>query len=256
MGYNSSLITINNLPAEPVSDSVILEHIGLGDYEADGVAHGLNLCPGWQSIWIGYYNNHLVLADDCTLTGKLDYYQDFERLLPYEAGLTRLFPHSEILTTACASAANANYYSLVKEGQRLRYKCIASGYDRVEYGVRLPEEEAIYATSSMVNGELLFKNKQGDYEYTEDCLMEDFTFGVAKRHLGVTLHMDIAEDLYVHTEFRKYRKPKEAAALNDLTGGTAIPPVPAPPLPKQNTPPVSNGKGWLGGVLRKLGLKK
>lgn len=105
-------------------------------------------------------------------------------------------------------------YSLVKGGRKLRYKWIMAEYPVREFGERLPEEEAVYGFSKVVDGQLLFRStyKETDiYDMTEDQLMEDFAFGVAKRLLGVEISTVEGEELLDETVFHKYVAAKPPA---------------------------------------------
>jgi hypothetical protein len=48
------------------------------------------------------------------------------------------------------------------------------------------------------------ENDEDDF-FTEDQLMEDFTFKVAKRRLGIQIDMEDGEDLFQNTEFKVFQ---------------------------------------------------
>ncbi len=165
--------------------------------------------PGDKSISIGAYNSCLVICEDYRLTNSLEATKIPQTLATYEKFLTGLFPASEILTVACHSAVNYHLYALAKDGKRIRYKMISADTPIKEYGERTEEEIEIYAASKMIDGKRMFKS-EGDedeiYECTEDQLMEDFAFGVAKRLLGVKISVGDDEELMFETPFCKYKK--------------------------------------------------
>jgi hypothetical protein len=171
--------------------------------------------PRDKSINIGWYNNCLVISDDFQLTEEMEEAYNHKNLSDYEEMLCELFPGKEILTVACHSVVNLHLYALAKDNERLRYKMVASESPVVEFGERLAEEEQIYARSKIIDGVRLFKSdweENGDYEYMEEQMMEDFAFGIAKRHLGVMISTGEDEELMYTTPFKKYVKGKKEVA--------------------------------------------
>src|ERR1700722_18228468 len=193
MGWKASLIIVQH-PGPAVSEEELLRRLGFPNYKL-AVETTLEECihPGDASFNIGYYNGCLVLADDYQLTEALEMGSTPEQVVGWEGVLSILYPESEILTVACHSAVNFHLYSLVKGGQKLRYKRITADVPLVEYGSRLPEEDVVYAYPKIVNGQRLFRSGYKDtdvYDMTEDQFLEDFTFGIAKRLLGVEISRD------------------------------------------------------------------
>ncbi|RYD95971.1 MAG: hypothetical protein EOP50_07235, partial [Sphingobacteriales bacterium] len=187
MGYKASMIIIAS-PAPDVSDEEVLAALGFADIAFKSETT-LEECiyPRDGTLNIGRYNGCLILCDDFRLTVQLERLQDPSAPAAYELALTHLFPDTEILTVACVSTVNAHLYSLVKGGRKLRYKEMNSDGELSEFGDRLGEEAPLYAQSKIIDGQRMFRgfdNTDTSYEYTEDQLMEDFTFGVAKRLLG------------------------------------------------------------------------
>lgn len=120
---------------------------------------------------------------------------------------------------ACHSGVNYHLYSLVKNGQKIRFKKVVHGEAIIEYGDRIEEEQKLYADSKMIDGQRMFKGRFTEdevYEYTEDQLMEDFTFGVAKRHLGVMISTDEDEQLMFETLFKKYTATKAPEKIKEV----------------------------------------
>ncbi|MBL7981402.1 MAG: hypothetical protein JNL52_06275 [Flavobacteriales bacterium] len=183
-------------PGPNVDDEQLLHELGfasfasLGTETLEGAVESRNAFIG-----IGRCNGHLIITEGHKLTEKLERTKDPAALLPYEQTLSRLFPGSEVLSVACHSTSNYAMHSLVKDGVKLRYRRIDCDGKALVHGAPLAEEEPIYARSQMIGGVRMFRGEEpgGAYEYTEDQLMEDFTFEVAKRHLGVRLDRDEAD---------------------------------------------------------------
>jgi hypothetical protein len=227
MGWKASLIIVQR-PEPAIPEEELLHKLGFTNVTPSGNTT-LEECihPQDKSLNIGFYNGCLLLADDHQLTEDLDLTNTPDRLAKHEQILTALYPGGEILSVACHSAVNYHLYSLVHNGQKIRYKKVVSGEEVVEYGDRLPEEQEIYATSTLVNGQRMFRDPYRDdnvYDLTEDQLMESFTFGVAKRLLGVEIATGDDEELMDEIIFHKYRSVQQTA-----------PKTPAP-LPRNQTP--------------------
>ncbi|WP_295119704.1 hypothetical protein [uncultured Chitinophaga sp.] len=239
MGYKSSIITIL-APSSPVDERTLLDQLGLTAYEYTGDTTLEDaMYPNDKSVNIGYFNNCVIICDDYQLTNSLER-AGVEQPAAYEAKLSALFPGSEILTTACHSVVNYHLYALAKDGVRIRYKMISSDTPVVEFGEQLEEEVPIYANSILKDGVRLFSSEFDDeivYEYAEDQMMEDFTFGVAARHLGVRLDTGDADELSFDVPFKKYKKAGVATGL----------------MPKQDTT-ASGTPSFFRRLLRKLGL--
>jgi len=119
-----------------------------------------------------------------------------------------LFPHSEILLVACHSVVNYHEYALFKNGRKVRLKTISSNDPLVEAVERLPEENDIYATASQRESRnYWFNPDEPDAEFTEDQLMNEFTFDFAKRRLGVRLDPEESWQLVDTLPMKKYMKP-------------------------------------------------
>lgn len=211
MGYKASIITIKD-PSTEISNVELLNKLGLNNfvYEKE-TSFEECMYPSDKSINIGRFNDCLIICDDYQLTTSIEMTKNPEALGEYEKVLSEIFQGCEILTVACHSVVNYHMYSLVVDGEKLRYKKVVSGDPIVEYGDIIFEEEEIYASSKMINGVPMFKSKYDEeevYDYTEDQLMEEFTFGVAKRHLGVMISTG-EEDELDEVVFKKYVKKKE-----------------------------------------------
>lgn len=194
-------------PVADISDVQLLAGLGFQNCVPRGT-DSLENCmyPRNGSFGLGQYNGRLILTEDHQLTDELEHVKIPGGLSNYEQVLSRLFPGSEVLSVACHSANNYAMHSLVKDGVKLRYRSVSGDEKAVEFGPPLKEEETIYARSEMISGVRMFRREEPDrpYEYTEDQLMEDFTFEVAKRHLGVRLDSDETDELNA-VEMRLYR---------------------------------------------------
>jgi len=209
MGFKASMILIQ--PDPGVSEPELLQKLGFGDLlYTENTTFDNGIYPRDESVSIGRYNGCLIICEDYQLTTELAMTKTPGVLAVYEKTLTELFPGVEVLTIACHSATNYHLYALAKDKQRIRYKRISGDSPLVEWGEWLEEEVGIYATSDIIGGKRLFKSSWGDsgYIYKEDQMMENFAFGVAKRHLGVMISGGDAEELRFQSPFRKY-KPVE-----------------------------------------------
>ncbi|QHI36065.1 hypothetical protein IMCC3317_14180 [Kordia antarctica] len=208
MGWKTSMILIENR-YDFKDDSALLKAIEKANYEFDSeVSLEESLYPNDASINIGYYNNTIIICDDYQLTGNTIERSDRLNLTAEETALVSMFPHAEILSVACQSVVNFHGYSLIKRGLKTRLKIAVDG-EIIEHGEPFEEEQKIYASSFTKNGNRYWKdeNYPEDEPYTEDSLMEDFTFGVAKRHLGVLLDSEEGEELLEKVVLRKYKNP-------------------------------------------------
>jgi len=217
MGFKASMIIVHR-PSMLLPEEVLLEHLALPDLVFRETTN-MDSCiyPGDQSVNIGYFNDSIVICDDYMLTTSLEITDDPAALADYEQVLSALFPGSEILTIACHSSVNYHLYSLARDGERVRFKRVVASSPILEHGQLLEEEKQIYASSRVINGRRLFEGRLTDHNQaaTEDQLMEDFAFGVAKRHLGVKISSGEEGALMFETPFKKFAK-----ALPEMAGMT------------------------------------
>jgi hypothetical protein len=249
MGFKSSMVTVSN-PSVAISERDLLDKLGCTDFEwVEDTTLEECMYPGDKSINIGYYNNCIIICDDYQFSEELEAAATIETAAGYEHTLSTLFPGSEILTTSCHSGVNFHLYSMVKDGKRIRFKQISSESSLREYGRHLQEEDEVYKLSKVVDGKRLFTStykEEEEYEYEEDQMMEAFTFGVAKRHLGVSLDNEESDALTFNTPFKKYKKvtratttPRKQAVATSATSPTA---------------PATAPSSWLTRLRRKLGI--
>jgi hypothetical protein len=184
MGWKASFIIVEK--AENLhNESAILDALGFANYTSDSEAYFEScMMPRDEAVYIGYFNGQLIVCHE-------DLPFDFvtPRVFKKERQLAALFPDREIMAIVCHSVVNQHGYSLSKNGVKLRFKQVAHEIPVSEYGAPLEEEIPIYEGVSLdESGKRIWKNYQGhNWDCTEDQLMEDFTFGVAKRLLGVMI---------------------------------------------------------------------
>ena len=113
------------------------------------------------------------------------------------------------------SSVNFHGYSLIQDGEKIRIKFIDSEMKQ-EYGNRFEEENEIYDTAYAKDGELFWIDENNEDEtYTEDQLLEDFTFKIAKRRLKVQIDTVESDDLFENAVFNVFqldatlKKPKK-----------------------------------------------
>ncbi|WMX13131.1 hypothetical protein [Aureispira sp. CCB-E] len=217
MGWKTSLIIIQN-QNNFKDENAILKAINKEDYSyAKDVIFEDCMYFGDKSINIGYFNENIIICDDYQITSKsFDNVEELNlNLIREEENLSKLFPSAEIISIACHSVVNYHAYSLIQKGKKVRVKVIASEGNlielglkpRVEFGLKTKEEEDIYARGFEKDGKFYWKDEfDPEYEFTEDQLMEDFTFGFANRLLGVYIDSDEGKKL-METKFRKYVRP-------------------------------------------------
>jgi len=213
MGFKASMIIIKQ-PSATISHEELLKKLGFNNVSFSGdTTFEECMYPNDKSINLGHYNDCLVISDDYLLTTSLELSKTPDLLSDYEKILADLYAGTEILTVACHSAVNYHLYSLVKNGQKLRFKKVTHGEQMIEYGNRIEEEQNVYAHSNIIDGQRMFRSMYKDdevYDNTEDQMMEDFAFGVAKRHLGVMISTGEDEELMFETPFKKYAVRKAA----------------------------------------------
>lgn len=241
MGFKASMIIVKN-PSKSISDEELLKRLGFTDISFSGeTTFEECMYPGDKSISVGYYNDCLIISDDYQLTTYLELSKAPQLLSDYEKVLNELYPDTEILTVACHSAVNYHLYSLVRNGQKLRFKKVVHGEPIVECGDIIEEEKIVYDYSKIVDGRRMFKstyNEDDSYDNTEDQMMEDFAFGVAKRHLGVMISTGEDDELMFEVIFRKYAGSKS----NDNTNYSE-----QAPIETKNTV-----RSWLSRLFKKL----
>ena len=205
MGWNTSLIIVEN-KENYSNENELLKNLGFDNFELiESTTFDEILNPKDNHIGIGYYNGNLIICDGYLLTTKSLEERENLNLADYEKSLVKIFPKSEIVTVSCISSINFHGYSLIQNGEKKRLKYVAVEMKQ-EFGNRFEEENEIYKNSYEENGKLLWKdeNDQDDF-FTEEQLMEDFTFKVAKRRLGLQIDMEEGKDLFENNDFTVYQ---------------------------------------------------
>jgi hypothetical protein len=205
MGWNTSLIIIENKENYSIENE-LLKSLGFDYFEQKlNTTFDEILNPKDNQIGIGYYNGNLIICDGYLLTTKSLEESKNLNLVDYEKSLVKMFPKSEIVTVSCVSSVNFHGYSLIQNGIKNRLKYVAEEMKQ-EFGNRFEEEIEIYKNSYLEDGKLLWKDENDEDDFfTEDQLMEDFTFKVAKRRLGIQIDMEDGEDLFQNTEFKVFQ---------------------------------------------------
>ena len=224
MGWKSSLIIIENKD-NFTDESEILKALGKSEYEFDRELT-LDECiyPNDKSINIGYYNGNIIISDDYQLTKSSLERADNLNLTKEEKKLVELFPTSEIVTVACHSAVNYHGYSLIENGTKKRLKIISSDEPKIEFGERIWEENEIYDNSYLKDDQNLWKdNDDPEEDFTEDQLMEDFTFGIAKRRLGVLLDHSDGDEIMEKIPFKKFKSPNQTSEVKESINASKKP---------------------------------
>lgn len=202
-GWNASLIIIENKHGFS-DEAAILRILGKGDYALYGDEEVLDdaLAPFDGAIHIGYFNDAIIICDDYQV---IDEFVSPE-ITPMAAELSALFPGAEILATTCVSYDNTHGYALIKDGQLLRAKCLNCEEVYFDIGVWLDEEKEIYVDAQLEKDAYIWRyTYEGEkIELSEDCLMEDFCFGVAERLLGVRLDLAGGEELLTEVPFKRF----------------------------------------------------
>lgn len=202
MGWKASMIIIQNT-SNIRDDATILNALGLKNYQAAGqTTLDQSLYPRDGSYSIGYYKDTVIICDDTQLL--FDFTNPFE-VTQAEEKLPELFPGAEILAVGCNSVDNMHTYHLLRDGASIRAKAISADFPVLEEGTPFEEEAALYARSEMHNGERVWKYDWAPGEnFHENQLMEEFTFGVAKRLLGLRLDQPEGDELLFNTPFNRY----------------------------------------------------
>jgi hypothetical protein len=212
MGWKSSLIIIESRE-NFLGENEILKAIGKSKYKFDRELT-LDECiyPNDKSISIGYYNGNIIISDDYQLTTNSLERADGLNLTKEEKQLVKIFPTSEIITIACHSAVNYHGYSLIKNGIKRRLKIISSDEPRIEFGERIEEENVIYKKSYLKDNQNFWKDDHdSEVDFTEDQLMERFTFRIAKRRFGVLLDHSNGTELMEQITFKKFKNPNQVS---------------------------------------------
>ena len=203
MSWNASLIIIEN-KHDFADENAILRILGKGDYALYSEEEVLEdaLAPFDGSIHIGYFNDCIVICDDYQVIDEFI----APEITPMAKELSALFPGAEIVAVTCVGYDNTHGYALLKDGRLLRSKCLNCEELYFDIGTRLDEEREIYDEAQLENDEYIWRYEyEGEQvELTEDCLMEDFCFGVAARLLKTRPDMEGGEELLEEVPFKRF----------------------------------------------------
>jgi len=249
MGWKASMLIVQNTSGIKTAEEII-QKIDNNYYKLAGevtLEQGIN--PRDESIYIGFYNDNIVL----TLDAEYILMSIIDGGGGIENRLNELCPNGEIMGIFCQSTTNMHGYFLNKNGDRVRHKMISFEGPRMESGERFEEEIEIYKKAKKEeNGVEYWSYGEDDSDrYEENQLMEDFTFGVAKRLLGVQLDHTEGEDLMFQVKFKKFiraekptpatekevKKPSEKPARSNTSNTTYQRPERTTERKKRTTPP-------------------
>lgn len=218
MGWNTSLIIIEN-KENFSNENELLQLLGFINYEqVESTTFDEILNPKNNQIGIGYYNGNIIICDGYQLTTKSIEEAKNLNLAAYEKKLVNQFPTAEIVTVSCVSSVNFHGYSLIQNGVKKRLKYVAEDAKQ-EFGQRFKEEIEIYQNAHEEDGKLYWKEDE-DEVYFEDQLMEDFTFKIAKRRLGIQIDTEEADDLFEKTTFHVFQPKNQKKLKNESTKTT------------------------------------
>ncbi len=211
MGWKVSLIIIES-SKELRNDESILNALGKGDYIFDSeTTLEESIYPRDHSMSIGYYRGNIIVSDDYQITSKSLELEPSLRLINEEKNLCSIFPTAEIISVACHSVVSYHGYSIIQGGKKIRIKAMSSDGEIINLGKKIKEEEEIYKTGIEKDGQYFW-----DEEMTEDGLMEEFTFNVARRRLGVNLNHANGDQLLEDIPFKKYLPKKSKPTVEDI----------------------------------------
>lgn len=206
MGWKASMLIIQNTSGVKTAEEVI-EKVEHDYYELAGETT-LDSCinPRDKSIYIGFYNDNIIV----TMDAEYVLLSIIEGEGGIESRFNELCPGGEIMGVFCQSTTNMHGYFLNKDGDRVRHKMISFEGPRLEFGERFEEEIEIYNDAKKdENGVEYWQFGENEHDrYEENQLMENFTFGVAKRLLGVQLDNSEGDDLMFQVKFKKFIKAK------------------------------------------------
>ncbi|MEM7374317.1 MAG: hypothetical protein AAF587_37330 [Bacteroidota bacterium] len=203
MGWKVSMI-IAELKGRSINEKQILKVLGwtsVRQMEERSLAQCL--LPADQTVSIGYYRDCAIICDDFQFAPfHFSYY-----ISPNEKKLQHLFMDAEVLTIACHSSINFHGYALAAEGRRQRYKQVSHEIEREDFGDWMEEEREIYDRATFIEGVKYWKMDHDPKElYEESQLMEEFTFRIGKRLLGVNLIEEEGEYLLEQIPFHPYKQ--------------------------------------------------
>lgn len=207
MGWKASMLIVQNTSEIKTAEEIV-QKIDDNYYELAGETT-LDSCinPRDESIYIGLYNDNIIL----TLDAEYILMSIIDGGGGIENRLHELCPEGEVIGVFCQSTTNMHGYFLNKDGDRVRHKIVSFEGPRMESGERFEEELEIYKDVKRDENGVdywQFGDEESD-RFEENQLMENFTFGVAKRLLGVQLDHSDGEELMSQVKFKKFVKAEK-----------------------------------------------
>ena len=205
MGWKISLVIIEN-NNKFSNDELLLKKAGFRTIKKVDTVDFETALGTKNKICIGNINDNIVICDDYKLTEYFLSENNNLDLTEGEKNISSLFLNSEILAVACHSVSDFHAYSLIQNGKKTRLK-IVSQEEKIEFGEKFEEENLLYKDAIQIEDELFWDldhtGNEDDY-YSESNLMEEFTFGITKRRLGVELNLEEADEILKTYNFRVY----------------------------------------------------
>ena len=207
MGWKASMLIVQNTSGIKTAEEIV-QKIDDNYYELAGeTTLGSCINPHDESIYIGLYKDNIIL----TLDAQYILMSIIDGGGGIENRLNELCPEGEVMGVFCQSTTNMHGYFLNKDGDRVRHKIVSFDGPRMESGDRFEEELEIYKDAKKDENDVdywQFGDEESD-RFEENQLMENFTFGVAKRLLGVKLDHSEGDDLMIQVKFKKFVKAEK-----------------------------------------------
>ena len=209
MGWKASMLIAQNTSDIKTAEEIV-QKLDENYYELAGETT-LDACinPRDESIYIGFYNDNIIL----TLDAEYILMSIIDGGGGIENSLHELCPDGEVMGVFCQSTTNMHGYFLNKDGDRVRHKIVSFDGPRMESGERFEEELEIYKDAKQNENGVdywQFGDAESD-RFEENQLMENFTFGVAKRLLGVKLDHSEGDELMFQVKMKKFVKAEKPA---------------------------------------------
>lgn len=192
MGYKAATVFVTTREPEyfstnpthlPEKAETLIEQLDLGPAvmaEDELLPYSDCIYPPVDQFGLGAYEHGFILGDQ-----RL--YEFSEPGNALHKAILDAYPTANILAIVLHSYVNLYGYDIYERGKRIRFLA-GSANDGVihDFGELQPEEKPIFAQSSIVDGERIFKlDVNGSLEeFDMSCTGESLVFAVAKRYLG------------------------------------------------------------------------
>lgn len=202
MGWKASMLIVQNTSEVKTAEEVI-QNIDDNYYEfVEEISLDSCINPRDEAIYVGFYQDNIILTFDAEniLMSILDGGSSIEHKL------AELCPDGETVGVFCQSTTNMHGYFINQNGDRVRHKLISFESPKMEFGEKIEEEIAIYDEAKVDENGVEYWQFGGEdsHKFEENQLMEKFTFGVAKRLLGVQLDHSEGDELMFQVKFKKF----------------------------------------------------